>query len=80
MQNLKLLLQREPAALGSLAASIFPVLVLIGAIRIDEAGVAAVVVAINTIAGFGVRLMAAPVVRVPAPSPASSQAREGLVA
>ena len=53
MRNLKLVLQREPAAFGSLAASILPVLVLLGVIRIDEAGIAAVVVAINTIVGFG---------------------------
>lgn len=83
MQNLKLLLQREPAALGSLAASIFPVLVLLRAIEIDEAGVAAVVVAINTIAGFAVRLLATPATpsaRVPSSSPAPSHAPEGVVA
>ena len=83
MQNLKLLLQREPAALGSLAASIFPVLVLLGAIEIDEAGVAAVVVAINTIAGFAVRLLAAPATpaaRVSSSPPAPAHAPEGLVA
>ena len=79
MQNLKLLLQREPAALGSLVASIFPVLVLLRVVQIDEAGVAAIVVAINTIAGFVVRLMAAPVVRMPAPAPAPSRAPDGLV-
>ena len=60
MRNLKLLLQREPAAIGSLAASILPVLVLLGAIDIDEAGVAAIVVAINTIVGFGIRLAVSP--------------------
>jgi mRNA-degrading endonuclease toxin of MazEF toxin-antitoxin module len=61
MRNLKLVLQREPAAIGSLAASILPVLVLLGAIRIDEAGIAAVVVAINTFVGFGVRVLVSPV-------------------
>jgi hypothetical protein len=60
MRNLKLLLQREPAALGSLVASIMPVLVLVGVIRIDEAGIAAVVVAVNTLVGFGVRLLVSP--------------------
>ena len=60
MRNLKLLLQREPAAIGTLVASIMPVLVLLGLIRIDEAGIAAVVVAINTAVGFGVRLLVTP--------------------
>ena len=61
MRNLKLVLQREPAALGSLAASILPVLVLLGVIRIDEAGIAAVVVAVNTVVGFGIRVLVSPV-------------------
>ena len=61
MRNLKLVLQREPAALGSLAASILPVLVLLGVIRIDEAGIAAVVVAVNTFVGFGTRVLVSPV-------------------
>ena len=61
MRNLKLVLQREPAALGSVAASILPVLVLLGAIQIDEAGIAAVVVAINTIVGFGIRVAVSPI-------------------
>jgi len=61
LRNLKLLLQREPAALGSLAASILPVLVLVDLVRVDAAGIAAVVVAINTIAGFGIRIVVSPV-------------------
>ena len=61
MRNLKLVLQREPAAFGSLAASILPVLVLVGVLRIDEAGIAAVVVAVNTIVGFGIRVLVSPV-------------------
>jgi hypothetical protein len=61
MRNLKLLLQREPAALGSLVASIMPVLVLLGLVRIDEAGIAAVVVAINAGVGFAVRVAVSPV-------------------
>jgi mRNA-degrading endonuclease toxin of MazEF toxin-antitoxin module len=60
VRNLKLVLQREPAAFGSLAASILPVLVLLGLIRIDEAGIAVVVVAINTFVGFGVRVFVTP--------------------
>jgi hypothetical protein len=63
MRNLKSLLQDEPAALGSLVASILPVLVLLGVVRIDEEGIAAIVVAVNTTVGFAVRLSVQPVAR-----------------
>ena len=75
MHNLKLLLQREPAAIGSIAASVLPVLVLLGVIRIDEAGIAAIVVAINTIVGFAIRVAVSPVAApVSAPGAASTEA------
>ena len=61
MRNLKLVLQREPAALGSVAASVLPVLVLLGVIQVDEAGIAAIVVAINTVVGFAIRLVVSPI-------------------
>jgi hypothetical protein len=83
MQNLKLLLQREPAAIGSLVASVMPVLVLLGVVRVDDAGVAAIVVAVNTVVGFAVRVLVAPVAPAtlaPASSPAPSAAHEGLAA
>ncbi len=60
MRNLKLVLQREPAAVGSLVASILPVLVLLGVFKLDEAGVAAVVVAVNTAVGFAIRVLVSP--------------------
>ena len=60
MRNLKLVLQREPAAIGSLAASILPVLVLGGVVHLDEAGMAAVIVAINTVTGFAIRVLVSP--------------------
>jgi hypothetical protein len=63
MRNLKSLLENEPAALGSLVASILPVLVLLGVLRIDADGIAAIVVAINTTVGFAVRMLVAPVAR-----------------
>ena len=65
MRNLKLLIQREPAALGSLVASIMPVLVLLGVVRIDEAGIAAIVVAVNAGVGFATRLAVTPVAARP---------------
>jgi hypothetical protein len=83
MQNLKLLLQREPAAVGSLVASVMPVLVMLGVIHVDDAGVAAVVVAVNTVVGFAVRVLVAPVgpaTRAAAAAAAPSPAPEGLVA
>ncbi len=72
MRSLKLVLQREPAAVGSLVASIMPVLVLLGVVRIDEAGIAAVVVAVNTAVGFAVRVLVAPVAAL-APPPTAQQ-------
>jgi hypothetical protein len=61
MRNFKVLLQREPAAVGSLVASVMPLLVLLGVVRIDEAGIAAVVVAVNAGVGFATRLAVTPV-------------------
>ena len=61
MRNLKSLLQREPAALGSVIASLIPVLVLIGVVPMNEEQMAAVVVAVNTTVGFVIRLTVAPV-------------------
>ena len=73
MRNLKQLLQREPAAVGTLVASILPVLAVFGVIRIDEAGVAAVVVAVNTAVGFAVRLLVAPTAAPAASAPAGQE-------
>jgi hypothetical protein len=71
MRTFKLLLQREPTAVGSLVASVMPLLVLLGVVRIDEAGIAAIVVAVNTIVGLAVRMAVTPVateVRTPVPA------------
>ena len=57
MRNLKLVLQKEPAAIGTLVASILPVLILLGLMpSLDDRQVAAIVVAINALVGFGIRL------------------------
>ena len=56
-------------------ASILPVLVLLGVLRIDEAGIAAVVVAVNTLVGFGVRVAVSPV-SVPSAAPCPQPAAE----
>jgi hypothetical protein len=61
MRNLLVLLQREPAAAGTLVASIIPVLILLGAMPgIDQDGIAAIVVAVNTVVGFAVRVLVSP--------------------
>src|SRR3954466_4846542 len=73
MRNLKLVLQREPAAIGSLVASVLPVLVLLGVVRIDEAGIAAVIVAVNTVVGFGIRVAVSPSGTSVSPSPARAR-------
>ena len=75
MRNLKLLLQREPAAVGSLVASVMPLLVLLGVVRIDEAGIAAVVVAVNAGVGFATRLAVTPVAAPAGPPPAGAELR-----
>ena len=62
--KLKSLLQREPAALGTLIASLLPLLVLVGLVPINEQAMAAVVVAVNTSVGFAIRLWC-----TPAPAP-----------
>jgi hypothetical protein len=54
------LLRREPAAIGTLVASVLPALVLVGVLDIDEKAIAAVVVAINAIVTFAVRLSVTP--------------------
>ena len=75
LRNLKNLLMREPAVIGSVVASVLPVLVMLGVIKIDEAGIAAIVVAINTVVGFGVRLLVTPVAtQAPAAPPAPTPA------
>ena len=65
MRNLRSLLQREPAALGSVVASLIPVLVLTGLVPMDEEAMAATVVFTATTVGFGVRLFVSPVAAPP---------------
>jgi hypothetical protein len=74
IRNLMHLIKREPAALGTLVASVLPVLVLLGIVNLDEAGIAAIVLAINTVVGFCVRLLVSPVAAAPAPAPSGNAA------
>ena len=57
MRNFKLVLQKELAAIGTLVASILPMLILLDLMpSLDDRQVAAIVVAINALVGFGIRL------------------------
>ena len=60
MRRLITLLQREPAAIGTLIGSVLPALVLIGLLNVDEKSVAGLVVAVNAFVGFAVRLTVTP--------------------
>jgi hypothetical protein len=53
-------LSREPAALGTLVASVLPALVALQVLSIDNQTIGFLVVAINAIVGFGVRMFVAP--------------------
>ena len=70
------LLQREPAAMGTLLTSILPCLVLLGLLHFDEKQIAALVVAVNALVAFCVRLRVTPrdLGSPPAPMPAPQQA------
>jgi hypothetical protein len=53
-------LAREPAAIGALLTSVLPALVVLGVITLDEQAIAAIVVIVNAITGFAVRLLVTP--------------------
>jgi hypothetical protein len=61
--RLKVVLGNEPTAIGTLVASIAPALVLLGVLNIDEMGLSALVVAVNALMGFAVRLLVTPVAK-----------------
>jgi hypothetical protein len=53
-------LSAEPAAVGSLMASVLPALVALGLISLDAEAIGVLVVAVNTIVGFAVRMLVLP--------------------
>ena len=68
-----LLLQRiaaEPAAFGTLVASVLPALVALGIFTMDAETIGVLVVAVNALTGFGIRMLVAPAPRSTAVSPA----------
>ena len=60
MARLLIVLRQEPAALGSLLASVLPALVLIGVLQVDEKTIAALIVAVNAVGAFAVRVSVTP--------------------
>ena len=54
-------LAAEPAAIGGLVASVLPALVALRLISLDAESIGVLVVAVNTIVGFGLRIVVTPV-------------------
>ena len=50
----------EPAALGTLLASVLPAFVALGVLSMDAETIGVLVVAVNAISGFGIRLLVTP--------------------
>jgi len=54
-------LAHEPAALGTLVASVLPALVALQLVSVDERTIGILVVAVNAVVAFAVRMFVAPV-------------------
>ena len=54
-------LAAEPAAVGTLLASLLPALVALRLISLDAEAIGVLVVAVNTIVGFALRIVVTPV-------------------
>ena len=68
----------EPAAVGTTLASVLPALTALGVISLDGETVGILVVAVNALVGFGIRMVVAPLLSTaaaaPAPVPAAAPA------
>jgi hypothetical protein len=53
-------LSAEPAALGTLVASVLPAFVALGVLHMPAETIGVLVVAVNALAGFGIRMLVAP--------------------
>ena len=60
MRPILIRLAAEPAAVGSLVASVLPALVALRLITLDAEEIGVMVVAVNTIVGFGLRIVVSP--------------------
>jgi len=53
-------LAAEPAAVGTLLASVLPALVALKLLQLDAETIGVLVVAVNTVVGFAIRMLVAP--------------------
>jgi hypothetical protein len=70
-------LAAEPAAVGTTLASVLPALTALGIISLDGETVGILVVAVNALVGFGIRMVVAPLIAsagAAAPTPAAAAA------
>jgi hypothetical protein len=65
-------LAREPAAGGTLVASVLPALVALGIVSIDEKTIGVLVVAVNAVVGFILRTFVTPAGAGATPRPATT--------
>jgi hypothetical protein len=61
-------LATEPAAFGTLVASILPAFVALGVLDMPAETIGVLVVAVNGLTGFGIRMLVAPLPTAPAPA------------
>jgi hypothetical protein len=68
-------LAQEPTAVGTVVASVLPALVVLGLVSLDEQAIGVLVVAVNAVVGFTLRLRVTPSTQAPAeparPDPAA---------
>jgi hypothetical protein len=67
-------LAAEPAALGTLVASVLPAFVALGVLSLPAETIGVLVVAINALTGFGIRLFVAPLPTATATATAAAAA------
>jgi hypothetical protein len=60
----------EPAAVGTLIASVLPAFVALGVFSMDAETIGVLVVAVNAFTGFGIRMLVAPSPRSTVSAPA----------
>jgi hypothetical protein len=61
-------LAAEPAAFGTLVASVLPAFVALGVLHMPAETIGVLVVAVNAITGFGIRMLVAPLPTATVPS------------
>jgi hypothetical protein len=80
MSRLINVLKNEPTVLGTTIASVAPLLVLAGVLSLDQAGLSALIVAINALVGFAVRVAVTPTRKVEAPGMSGTVSAQAHIA